>query len=270
MAPTKATKKFGKNHLKDTIKRRKDFAKVKQRHQLNAKKKARRAEENGGPAADDEDEKKKDAPPAKKQKQKDMPDFEDMAVDDFFAGGFEVPEEPVKISRKAEKSAKNKRVSAEMEEEEDVDAASADEAAEEDDEVATHKQDLKAVAEKDPEFYKFLQENDPELLEFAENADLAEIDELSGSDDDTADAKGGKRKKAKKEDANNLTKEKVKNWTQAMVEKHSLRSMREIVLAFRAAAHLDDEEEAGKKYKYTIKDADGMSLPSCEGLVLVY
>src|SRR2546423_3014502 len=38
---SKATKKFEKNKLKPTLERRKDFAKVKQRHQLKAKKKAR-------------------------------------------------------------------------------------------------------------------------------------------------------------------------------------------------------------------------------------
>src|SRR5271155_4478123 len=49
---SKATKKFEKNKLKPTLERRKEFAKVKQRHQLKAKKKARaekRAQEEDAP-----------------------------------------------------------------------------------------------------------------------------------------------------------------------------------------------------------------------------
>jgi nucleolar complex protein 2 len=39
----------------------------------------------------------------------------------------------------------------------------------------------------------------------------------------------------------------------------SLRAMREVVLAFRTAAHLNDDE--GKNYKYTISDPDGTNPP---------
>ena len=39
----KSTKKFEKNHLKDVIERRKSHAKVKQRHQLNDKRKEKNA-----------------------------------------------------------------------------------------------------------------------------------------------------------------------------------------------------------------------------------
>ena len=132
---------------------------------------------------------------------------------------------------------------------------------EEVDDVDTHKNTLKALQEKDPEFYKYLKENDAELLDFEENATLDEIDELSGSDDEAA---GKKRKKSKKsskaeeeeEDSNEVTKARVARWTAAMTEKHSLRALKEVVLAFRAAAHLN--EENGKDYKFTISNAEGM------------
>src|SRR5271170_4434625 len=58
---TKATRKFEKNNLKGTLERRKDFAKVKQRHQLKAKKKQRaekraaKEENREGHGEDDED-----------------------------------------------------------------------------------------------------------------------------------------------------------------------------------------------------------------------
>ena len=50
----------------------------------------------------------------------------------------------------------------------------------------------------------------------------------------------------------------IKKWKASMEENMSLRAMREVVLAFRAAAHLNDESE--KSYKYTISDPDGMSF----------
>lgn len=267
MAQSKATKKFEKNRLGDALKRRKDFAKVKQRHQIKAKQKSKRATESGRQedgAAEDESR------PSKKQKQGGQ-DLADMTVDDFFAGGFEVPAKPTKNSRGSEKTgaSKRKRTTTDGDspvasdgEESSGDVGSEDEEGGQDDEMEAHKQELKALAEKDPEFYKYLQENDTDLLDFAEKSNLAEIDELSGSDDDAGDTKTGKKKKQKEEvmpASGEVTIETIKKWTEAMKEKHSLRAMREVVLAFRAAAHLNEED--GKEYKYTISNADGMSWP---------
>jgi len=241
MAQTKATKKFESRHLKDTLKKRKEFAKIKQRHQVNAKRKAKSAQANG------ETEQGEDDQPAQKKQKKDDGKLQDMSVDDFFAGGFEVPEpqktkaQPGK-NKKQEKKRKREDAGSEFEDagdQSDEDAA------------GTHVDDLKALSKKDPEFYKYLQENDAELLDFAENADLDEVDELSGSDNES------KRKSKKAKDDGKLTKATVQKWTRAMVEQHSVTSMREVVLAFRAAAHLNDED--GKQFKYTISNADGVS-----------
>jgi len=69
--------------------------------------------------------------------------------------------------------------------------------------------------------------------------------------------------------SNHITKAMVKKWSTAMVEQHSLRAMREVVLAFRAAAHLNEED--GKAYKYTISNADGNLLrvfPICTHILI--
>ena len=54
MPVSKATKKFQKDKLSDTIKRRKDVAKIKQRKQMDAKRKERKARDNA--RADDVEE----------------------------------------------------------------------------------------------------------------------------------------------------------------------------------------------------------------------
>jgi len=273
----KATKKFEKNHLKDTIERRKGFAKIKQRQQIKAKKRARHASDY---AKVSDEEEGKEAPKNNGRPPKDDNEMKDMTVDEFFQSGFEIPE----LSKKAKKFAKAKEATLKTRkrkrntvEDEDnhpgsgftSDASDASDAgaAIEDDEasesetaepVGGHREDLDALAEKDPEFYKYLKENDAELLDFEEDAALPELDELS-------DAEPPKKKKKKQEqpkpnseeeederetDDAEVTMSMVEKWQAAMTEQKSLRAMRQVVLAFRAAAFVNDED--GKAYKYTI------------------
>lgn len=254
MAQTKATKKFESRHLKDTLKKRKEHAKIKQRHQVNAKRKAKRAQTIGDAEEDEQ--------PAQKKQKQDNEALQNMSVDDFFAGGFEVPEDQQKKSRskpskdRKDNDKKRKRDEAVTEDipetvDDNKEHGAEDSDDSEADQAGAHMDDLKALAKKDPEFYKYLQENDAELLDFAETAELDEVDELSGSDDEKKD----KKKRAKDVDSGKIIKATVQKWTKAMVEQHSLRSMREVVLAFRAAAHLNEDD--GKEYKYTISNADG-------------
>lgn len=48
--------------------------------------------------------------------------------------------------------------------------------------TSKHKEQLLKLENKDPEFYKFLQENEPELLDFDESEDS--FDENSSEDED--------------------------------------------------------------------------------------
>ncbi|KAK4963113.1 Nucleolar Complex 2 protein [Elasticomyces elasticus] len=257
MAQSKATKKFEKHHLKDVLEKRKGLKKTKQQQQLKARKQARRVEENGGAAAvaAASEEAAKDGV---KKSEKDA--FKDMTVDDFFQGGFEVPELPKK------KGGKRKR-SEEVDEEDSVASfeeqpvvgdgeVSGSEDSEGDDD---HKQQLDALAENDPEFHKYLQENEPELLD----GELAEIGDLSDDSDEPKRKKQKKQKKGEAEDSddeiegagkNELDKAIVKRWQKALTEQHSLRAAKEVVLAFRVAAHISEDEE--KDFKYSISDPD--------------
>ncbi|MCJ1403433.1 Nucleolar Complex 2 protein [Xylographa trunciseda] len=267
----KSTKKFEKNHLKDTIERRKEFAKIKQRQQIKAKKQARHASDYA--KVSDEDEEEKQSPKDNGRKAKDADKLKDMTVDEFFQGGFEIPEPTKKASKLAKiKEAKaiggkRKRETLQAEEDSDlggeesdvsvqeqpldVDSLSEEEAEER---PGAHREDLDALQEKDPDFYKYLKENDAELLDFAEDGDLAEVDDLSEDEPPKKKKKGKTIERLEEEndddDDTEVTMSMVGKWQRAMTEQHSLRAMRQVVLAFRAAAYVNEED--GKEYKYTI------------------
>lgn len=252
----KATKKFETKHLKGVLEKRKTDAKLKQRAQVKAKKNTKRTKDDEffkGP---------KDGSTAAVAKPKPGASVSSMTVDDFFSGGFEILDKS-NDGKKAGKLGKRKRDDAVKE-----DGSSAGESdAESDDETrGMTKGALDALAEDDPEFYKYLQENDPEALEFDENVDLAEIDDLSsGEGEDDEQPKKKKAKKAKKSEEddsedefaqrNELTKPMVARWKASMEEKYSLRAARQVVLAFRSAAHLNEEDDENRQ-KYSISSPE--------------
>ncbi|KAK4218252.1 ribosome assembly protein Noc2 [Rhypophila decipiens] len=274
MAGIKATKKFEKKHLKGVLERRKVTAKIKQREQIQNKKKAKRAGDNEfykGPDANGTKPNKNIGPKAG-----------EMSVDDFFQGGFEILEKEQKGTQKkpaAGKLGKRKR-GADVEPKEDdasdsSDAQLSDDGADGSDsdseagvdytekfDTGMTKETMKALAKNDPEFYKFLKEDDPEALEFDENTNFDEIDELSGSDDEDAQPKKKQKKdkKAGQEEVDNeLTQAMIAKWKASMEETHSLRAARQVVIAFRCAAHLHEGDDGTAQPKYTITNPDAFN-----------
>ncbi|KAJ5204977.1 uncharacterized protein N7498_005856 [Penicillium cinerascens] len=255
----KSTKKFEKKHLKDILERRKEGAKIKQRHQVNEKRKAKSASRRDAEDATEpnpEEDKKKNA-------------FAEMNVDDFFAGGFDIPEEASgkkKASKKdvTPKIGKRKRSADQAQEDEASGSGSeaGEDAASDDDEADAfdeHKDQLEALKEKDPEFYKYLKENDAELLDFGDQGDLSEVDELSegeAAEEEEGPAKKKKKKAQEEEEyqSTTLTIPMVKKWQTLMEEQHSVRAMRQTVLAFRAAAYV--HEASPPEQKYIISDPE--------------
>lgn len=269
MAQSKATKKFEKNKLGDVLKARKNVAKIKQKKQMDLKKKERKARDNA--KAEDLEQKQPNTRVVKDD------NLGEMSMDQFFEGGFQVPEMSKKTSTKP-KTGKRKRTPIENGDASGSDAemaeagAGAEESASDSDsgdDAEAHMGQLADLEKKDPDFYKFLKNNDQELLDFDEDADLAEIDALSASEDEATPRKKKKKAAVEPEDdedeeeattGNEVTKKLIKKWKASMEANSSLRAMREVVLAFRTAAHLNDDE--GKNYKYTISDPDGRSHPS--------
>lgn len=274
----KATRKFEKNHLSDALVRRKDGQKIKQKLQIKEKK-ALRAKEHAefgvGKVATD----------GKMVEEKKADPLAAMTVDDFFEGGFEIPEKLKSVKKATGKrkrdTPKEDDGSSSDESYEEAPVASDSEGEDDDEDMGMSKEAMEALAEKDPEFYKYLKENDPETLAFDEDDDLAAVDDLSNDEEEQPKkkAKKSKKKKGKKDEveemeldseadeadvpegrADGLIDEKevshamVQKWKKAMEEQHSLRAMRQVVLAFRAAAHVNEDE--GKDYKYTISDPE--------------
>ncbi|KAI1209206.1 Noc2p family protein [Annulohypoxylon truncatum] len=270
----KATKKFEKKHLKGVLDQRKATAKIKQRVQIKTKKQAKKSKDaeffKGGEDAETSN---------KANGTKRTANVNDMSVDDFFGGGFEIIEKSQPNKKASKKLGKRKRDEPNEDEgasdegsdieisADELPVASDSEGSDDDeaDDVGMSKGAMDALAEDDPEFYKFLKENDPEALEF-DDADLAEVDELSASEEEDQPKK--KRKKEKKqvktddvdeEDTteNELTQAMVARWTAAISEKQSLRAARQVVLAFRSAAHLnEDDGDAERKQPYKISSPE--------------
>lgn len=264
----KSTRKFEKNHLKDTLERRKDFAKIKQRYQAKAKKKAKNGEQNGGRKTGTTND--EDATGGVEANGPGVGPFGDMSVEDFFQGGFEVTgaKSGKTKSTKNASTGTGKRKRIEIDDGDNGDDGGSSVTSHEDVAASTasgsessagydfdtHKGDLDALAEKDPEFYNFLKENDAELLGFTAD---------NGGHSETEDAPQKKRTKLREDivpddedDETEVTNAMVDKWRVALTENNSLRAMRQVVLAFRAAAHVNEDD--GKEYKYTISDSDGM------------
>lgn len=215
MAKTsKATKKFQLKHLKHTLDHRKKVQKHKKLVELHKRLGSGKAARAPGAVAEN---------PAAREV------FEDMLVDQFMEGGFE-------------------------------DGGSEDDAVELEEEESSEEEDaeeqMKGLEEADPEFYNYLKNNDKELLDFegvnpmdamSEDSEGEAVEEgvpaAADSDDEAADS------------SVEVTLQLVALWLQAFGRpKPNPKSIKEVVTAFKAAVHINDENL--QQFKYSVTDAD--------------
>ena len=270
----KSTKKFEKNHLKDVLERRKDFAKIKQRQQIKTKRKARNASDK---AKVSDEEQEPVTKKARKNTSQNPAPFNEKSVDEYIQDDVELPEIKQKqgkqpritngVKKGSNKTGKRKRdddaaseealsESSVSEEQGDIFGDEGNDSPEEGG-LEMHKDDLDALAEKDPDFYKYLKENDAELLDFDE--DGFEDDQFNEQNEPKS-----KRQKSKelphdaamgtKDAGSEITMAMVEKWKTALSEQHSLSAMRQIVLAFRAAAFVNTDD--AKEQKYSISSPE--------------
>jgi nucleolar complex protein 2 len=128
--------------------------------------------------------------------------------------------------------------------------------------ASKQKQYLASLKAKDPEFHKFLEENDEELLNFDESSsdeDGTENDGLdpvhklpdnlevasddSDYDDDDNDQKEGESKAAARP---KVTNKMIENWSEKLEKSPSIQMISEVVMAFKAAlTNISGEEVQG-------------------------
>ncbi|WVQ62856.1 uncharacterized protein L199_001005 [Kwoniella botswanensis] len=146
-------------------------------------------------------------------------------------------------------------------EDEDEDEDSEGEDGEEDllDEQAMKKA-MKDLQKNDPEFFKYLKENDEELLDFGKSKGKAKQDdedeEMESDDEDVEDEDMEEEEEERKKISVNG--KMLRGWQEGMLKQHSIRSLRKTLLAFRAAAHMnedDGDQGSGLDTKYSIDSA---------------
>lgn len=225
---SKSTKKFQTKHLKHTLDHRR-----KQKHH-NKKIQGRRGNKS-------EEEKRNAALTKEEQKLRDSSKeevFKDMSVEDFFAGGFDVPK------NKGPKAVKAKAPKAENDSE--------DSSSEDEDGMS---ENMANLADKDPEFYKYLQENDKDLLDFKPSNPLDNISDDEGEDDEdeeqTTEAAPGKQDKSN--DTVEVDLKLVRKWKKDLNSAFSVKLIRNIVSSFKAAVNAN-KEELVDEYKYAVVD----------------
>ncbi|GIZ42275.1 hypothetical protein CKM354_000555000 [Cercospora kikuchii] len=245
MPVSKATKKFQKKHLSDTLEKRKGLKKTKQQQQLKERKKKRRAEEEGKDGESD------GQPTTNGSNQKAVANaFKDMSVDDFFQGGFEVPELPKKKASKRKRDSDDETSDSGSAAEQVPVRGDSDGDSDSESDVGDFKEQLDRLAKEDPEFHKVLQKDEPEVFDDLDNLELSETD-----DDEPKRKKQKKRDDSEDEaDNNELDLKTVKKWRAALQEQHSLRAAKEVVIAFRSAAQISSSDAEEKEFKYSVSN----------------
>uniref|UniRef100_A0A8C6PQ74 NOC2 like nucleolar associated transcriptional repressor n=1 Tax=Nothobranchius furzeri TaxID=105023 RepID=A0A8C6PQ74_NOTFU len=172
--------------------------------------------------------------------------LEDLSMDEFLLSGFESPNDDVSeedTPKKIKKKDKGK--------------------------ASQHKEQLSRLKNKDPEFYKFLQENDQSLLNF-DDTDSSEDEEEkkyhklpsaledanSGDDDDEEDEEGqkGSNKSKKAADTIKVTEKMIEAWKAEMKKDTSPRLFRDVTQAFKAAV-ATTKGEGGGQCRYKVADS---------------
>ncbi|XP_062248922.1 nucleolar complex protein 2 homolog [Platichthys flesus] len=192
---------------------------------------------------------------AGKQKRK----LEDLSVDEFLLSGFDSADEDEDEEETPKQNGLNKK--------KDLSSAASENDDKKKGQASQHKDQLSRLKNKDPEFYKFLQENDKTLLNFDDTDSSEDEDEKkyhrlptslkdAYSDEDEEDVEEGQKgsKKSKKEEATKVTEKMIEEWKAAMKKEPTVRLFREVTQAFKAAV-ATTKGEGGGPCRYKVADS---------------
>ncbi|KIR51844.1 nucleolar complex protein 2 [Cryptococcus gattii Ru294] len=130
------------------------------------------------------------------------------------------------------------------------------------------KKAMKDLAKNDPEFFKYLKENDEDLLDFGQSSKASkgkgkqDEDEEDDEDEEMESDEEGLGEDEEEDEAERkritVTLKMLRQWQEGMLRQHSIRSLRKTLIAFRAAAHMNEEDGdqgSGLDTKYIIDSA---------------
>ncbi|GLB44619.1 putative noc2p family protein [Lyophyllum shimeji] len=230
---SKATKKFvSSGQLKKAIQARHKHQQIRKKTQgrRGGKDKRERAEH----ADIEENEEEINEPvPVKEKKSK-----KKMSVDELLDAGFMDQSDDGEDGEEDAEDMAGEQSDEEEDEDDFDDAASFASVDDLEEDGERHLMELSKLADKDPEFYKYLQENDKELLNF-------DPDDVGGMDSDEEDegAERGEDVDMEDDKTPTLTMAHLRKWQKALLEQRSLRALRRLLIAFRAAAHLNEDDQ---------------------------
>jgi nucleolar complex protein 2 len=247
---SKATKKYSQKHLGDEIKSRKKAKQIKFREKKKwGATKPKPADDADGSEESESEELKQ----AQKAKAKlGTGDTYAGNVDDFLEKGFfealeeDDDDDDAQAGDEADDGTDEEESDGDGDGDEDEDE---DEDGEGDDEMdpEQHRQDLERLKEEQPEFYKYLQENDEGLLKFGESDEEGGEDgDEDGDEDDAASVDGGGDGAGGEEPSGGprvLTLKMLNEWAKLLISANSFKALRDLVRAFESACHLDDVED---------------------------
>lgn len=220
--PGKATKKFQKNHLKKALDQRHTEQQYKKKT-LKGKKDSYTKKSSG-----------KDEQAADNNNTRKPHEVFDDNIDDFLKS------DVVADLDKADKS--KKRTQKER--------------------AVDHKSELDDLMEKDPEFFKYLEQNDKQLLDFDPERFDDEDDEDEDNDDEEVDGEDGpkKGKKSQSHEQISISNADVKQWAKEL-ESHNVTALKAVCHAFNNAVSAADEgdEASSHNYKYSVTDPKAFS-----------
>uniref|UniRef100_A0A8C6PNE3 NOC2 like nucleolar associated transcriptional repressor n=1 Tax=Nothobranchius furzeri TaxID=105023 RepID=A0A8C6PNE3_NOTFU len=170
--------------------------------------------------------------------------LEDLSMDEFLLSGFESPNDDVS-EEDTPKKIKKKDVNSKINEK---------------GKASQHKEQLSRLKNKDPEFYKFLQENDQSLLNF-DDTDSSEDEEEkkyhklpSALEVEDEEGQKGSNKSKKAADTIKVTEKMIEAWKAEMKKDTSPRLFRDVTQAFKAAV-ATTKGEGGGQCRYKVADS---------------
>uniref|UniRef100_A0A3Q2QBM7 NOC2-like nucleolar associated transcriptional repressor n=1 Tax=Fundulus heteroclitus TaxID=8078 RepID=A0A3Q2QBM7_FUNHE len=179
--------------------------------------------------------------------------LEDLSLDEFLVSGFESPEED--DSEVETPKQKNKK-----------EATPSKSQNEKKGKASEHKEQLSRLKSKDPEFYKFLEENDQSLLNFDDTDSSDEEDgnkyhklptelEEGSSEEDDGDEESAPKKTKKAAESIKVTSKMIEGWRAALKKEPTPRLFRDVTQAFKAAVATTKGDGGGGPCRYKVADS---------------